>query len=209
MDAQFWHNVWQKGQLGFQLEQPHELLVQLRSVFAAAPSVFVPLCGKSPDMHLLATSSQVLGVELSEIACRDFFAEAGVIPAAGPLGSLQHGHVTIWPADIFAVEPHWLQPCQHIYDRAALIALPPSMQRAYVTQLKALLPAATMLLLTVDYPQDEMQGPPFAVNAAAVQDLFSDADVQLLAERDLTGQKFARRLLPVSSLREQAWLIHW
>ena len=76
MDAQFWHQVWQQDQLGFQLAEAHPLL---RAQLAALPpgdSVLVPLCGKSPDLHWLAQHYQVIGAELSQIACRDFFAEA-------------------------------------------------------------------------------------------------------------------------------------
>lgn len=209
MEPQFWHQVWEKNQLGFQLEQPHPLLERFASVFENAEQIFVPLCGKSPDMHFLARYAPVFGVELSTIACTAFFSDAGMVPQTLSNGHLQHNRVTLCPSDIFLVDPAWLANCQHIYDRAALIALPDAMRKDYAALLKRLVPTATMLLLTVDYPQQEMAGPPFAVNESEIRRLFPDSEIQLLAEQDLTGQKFARRVLPVSQLTEQAWLLRW
>lgn len=209
MDAQFWHQVWEKNQLGFQLEQPHPMLERFSSVFENASQIFVPLCGKSPDMHLLAHYAPVFGVDLSAIACAAFFSEAGAVPLTLSNGHLQDKNVTLCPSDIFLVEPRWLTGCKHIYDRAALIALPATMREEYAALLKRLVPSATLLLLTVDYPQQEMTGPPFAVDETEIRRLFPGCELQLLAEQDLTGQKFARRLLPVSRLTEQAWLLRW
>ena len=53
-----------------------------------------------------------------------------------------------------------------MYDRASLIALPPEMRERYARHLAGILPPATqILLITLDYPQPEMPGPPFAVSA--------------------------------------------
>ncbi|MBU2425534.1 MAG: thiopurine S-methyltransferase, partial [Gammaproteobacteria bacterium] len=76
MEPVFWHQVWQQGQLGFQLAQAHPMLCAQLSCLPVGGQVFVPLCGKSPDLHSLAQQYQVIGAELSHIACRDFFAEA-------------------------------------------------------------------------------------------------------------------------------------
>jgi thiopurine S-methyltransferase len=62
-----------------------------------------------------------------------------------------------------------------VYDRAALIALPADLQRRYAEKMKAILPAATpIMLITIDYDQREMSGPPFATPPATVDALFSD-----------------------------------
>ncbi len=46
---------------------------------AAGSRVLVPLCGKSVDLlWLVGQGCDVTGVELSEIAVRAFFAEAGI-----------------------------------------------------------------------------------------------------------------------------------
>ena len=48
----------------------------------ADSQVFVPLSGKSLDMVWLAEQGhRVLGVELSELAVRQFFDERGLVPA--------------------------------------------------------------------------------------------------------------------------------
>lgn len=76
MEADFWHARWQNNELGFQLERPHPLLCQcLPQLLSGQQKVLVPLCGKSPDMLYLAQQLPVLGAELSDIACNDFFAE--------------------------------------------------------------------------------------------------------------------------------------
>jgi thiopurine S-methyltransferase len=55
-------------------------------------------------------------------------------------------------------------PVSLVYDRAALIALPPGLRARYGRHLTDLLPAgARGLLITLDYPDQAFSGPPFAV----------------------------------------------
>ncbi|MGN6192408.1 MAG: thiopurine S-methyltransferase, partial [Rhodanobacteraceae bacterium] len=57
--------------------------------------------------------------------------------------------------------------------RAALIAMPAPMRRRLVDELYVQLPAGSAgLLITLAYPGNEMQGPPFSVDDAEVLDLF-------------------------------------
>jgi thiopurine S-methyltransferase len=212
MEAEFWHQVWQHNQLGFQLAEAHPLLRAQLAALPAGHTILVPLCGKSPDLHLLAQQYQVVGAELSQIACRDFFAEAQL-----PVSQLDAGAFTLWQAapyqlwqgDFFALPSTAVQGCQLVYDRAALIALPPDMQRLYVQTLKQLLPQATLLLISLEYPKHEKQGPPFSVTAAEIALLFDFADINLCGIRNLTGQGFARRKFETSWLIEKSWLIRW
>lgn len=62
-----------------------------------------------------------------------------------------------------------------------------------------------MLLVTLDYPQTEMNGPPFAVGDAEVRDLYSF--VQQLTSQDVLAQndRFSQR--GVSRLLENAYMI--
>ena len=212
MEADFWHQVWQQDQLGFQLAEAHPLLRAQLAALPASAAVLVPLCGKSPDLHLLAQRYQVVGAELSQIACRDFFAEAQL-----PVSPLDVGAFTLWQAaqyqlwhgDFFELPATAVSGCQFIYDRAALIALPAQMRQRYVQRLKQLLPHATLLLISLEYPEHEKQGPPFSVTAAEITQLFDFADINLCGIRNLTGQGFARRKFETSWLIEKGWLIHW
>lgn len=209
MQPEFWHKVWENNQLGFQLEQPHELLVKHASRFVTQQAVFVPLCGKTPDMHFLAKQHSVIGAELSPIACRDFFADAKLAVHQPAENILEHGQIRLHLGDIFELAHEHLHHCQQIYDRAALIALPAELRQRYVKWLQTALPKASLLLLTVVYPQLERSGPPFSVDAAEIQQLFGQCQVQLIDEQDLTGKGFARRKLATSSLVEQVWWIEW
>ena len=85
MQPDFWHQRWADQQIGFHQSTPTPLLLKHWSVLGIAPgaTVFVPLAGKSLDMAWLAAQGhRVLGVELSQRAVDDFFAEHGLQPAA-------------------------------------------------------------------------------------------------------------------------------
>lgn len=96
-----------------------------------------------------------------------------------------------------------------VYDRASLVALPPEMRERYVSHMASILPTGTqILLITFDYPQPEMQGPPFSVSVSEVETLYCDhAEVRLLAQLDVLSinQRFRERGL--SELRENIFLL--
>lgn len=212
MDASFWLARWQNNELGFQLDAAHPLLQQcLPSLLEGCCKVLIPLCGKSPDIAYISGFFPVLGIELSAIACHDFFIEQRLgfySCLAEPFRCYQSGNITLWQGDFFAFEPAHSGDCNVVYDRAALIALPPAMRRQYAAKLMQLVPAgARILLLSLEYPQHEKQGPPFAVYQQEIEQLFPAANITLLAERDITGNGFARRRFDTSSLIEKAYCI--
>jgi thiopurine S-methyltransferase len=212
MDAAFWHHCWQQNLLGFQLADAHPLLRAQLAAFPTHVAVFVPLCGKSPDLHALASRGPVVGAELSDIACRDFFAEAGLSVNTTALGDhqlWQHGTYRLWQGDFFQLPVAAVTDCQWIYDRAALIALPATMRQHYADTLRRLLPSAAMLLISLEYPAAEKQGPPFAVTEQEIRSLFQGASISLHGIRNLTGQGFARRTFATSMLVEKSYWIRW
>lgn len=212
MDAAFWHQRWLQNELGFQLDEPHPLLQQCLNLVASSHTgVFVPLSGKTIDMTFLAKYMPVIGCELSPIACRDFFAEQSMIHQqehTGNFNCYKAGNIILWQGDIFALTPTHVQGCTLIYDRAALIALPDAMRVRYVNQLRALFPqGGQLLLISLEYPPEEKQGPPFSVDEKEINRLFAGATIKLIASQDLTGKGFARRRFTTSSLIEKAYLI--
>lgn len=212
MEPDFWHQVWRQDQLGFQLAEAHPLLKAQLANLPATDSVFVPLCGKSPDLHLLARQYSVVGAELSDIACRDFFAESQLTVSQSVTGIFTIWQATqyqLWQGDFFELPATAVKDCKVIYDRAALIALPATMRQQYVKKLVQLLPQATLFLISLEYPEHEKQGPPFAVSAAEIEQLFAFADIKLCGMRNLTGQGFARRKFETSRLVEKSWIIRW
>lgn len=179
MNPDFWLKRWQQSQIGFHQSETEPLLQQHWSglgVPAGSP-VFVPLCGKSLDMVWLAGQGhRVVGAELSQIAVDDFFAgleiepetrtEAGfTVKTAGPY--------ELWCGDIFELPLNVTAAVAGIYDRAALIALPPEMRKAYAEKLTQLAHgSAKSLLITLEYDQTVLNGPPFAVWGDEVERLF-------------------------------------
>lgn len=214
MDAEFWLACWQNNHLGFQLDAVHPMLQELLPQLAlpADTQVFVPLCGKSLDLVFLAEHYNVVGAELSDIACRDFFAqlqlEATISKATNNFRCYQTERITLWNGDFFNLPKQAITECQFIYDRAALVALPEVMRQQYAAKLLALFKAGTkMLLISVEYPQQEKVGPPFSVDKLQLEALFPSASIKVLAAQDLTAKGFAKRRFSVSKLIETAYLI--
>lgn len=202
MEQDFWHRRWQKNEIGFHLNTVNPLLVRYWPRLALEPGarVLVPLCGKSHDLRWLAGQGHaVLGVELSEIAVRDCFAEAGMSAVVETDGPFQRHHqhaLAILQGDFFQLDRTVLGQVDCVYDRAALIALPADMRSRYVSHLRQLLPAGTpILLVTLEYDQALMNGPPFAVSEAEVRALYQGADVELWLRSEVLADnpRFAAR----------------
>ena len=61
-----------------------------------------------------------------------------------------------------------------IYDRAALIALPEDTRQEYMKHLCALTDNVKQLLVSIEYDQALMDGPPFAIDANMVEEYYRD-----------------------------------
>lgn len=208
----FWHERWALKQIGFHQDTTHPLLLAHWSELGprADEGVFVPLCGKTRDMGWLQERGHsVVGVELSPLAVAQFFEEASLKPAQSQAGALQRheaGGVALLCGDFFALTPEHVAGCRLVYDRAAMIALPPAMRRDYVRHLETLFPGgARVLLITLDYPQAEMNGPPFAVGEAEVRALHRS--VRVLSRSDVLADDARMRQRGISQLHETAYLI--
>ena len=177
MHADFWHERWDLNQIGFHQGHTNHYLQQFWANLnlAEGATVFVPLCGKTQDLlWLRAQGLQVLGVELSPIAARDFFAENGLTPTISQQGAFErweYDGLSILVGDFFDLQAQDVAHCQAVYDRAALIALPPVMRQAYAEQVERLL-RVPMLVITMEYAQSEMAGPPFAVLEPEIRQLY-------------------------------------
>jgi thiopurine S-methyltransferase len=188
MEADFWHRRWRKNEIRFHQNDFNRHLLKYWPRLDAEPGVrvFVPLCGKSRDLIWLAERGHtVVGCEISEIAVEAFFQEAGLTPQKaldGPVERWSAGSIEILLGDFFKLDRALIGTVDMVYDRASLVAFPASMRPAYVQALAGLMPpGAAMLLLTLEYPQKEMEGRPFSVAEAEVRELFDGlADVDLL-----------------------------
>lgn len=212
MEAQFWHERWDQQQIGFHQPGGHPMLPAYwpQLGLGADARVLVPLCGKTPDLLWLAERGHaVTGIELSRRAAVDFFDEHGLDCTVAPVGSFERhqarygaGHIEILVGDFFAADSATLGVFDAFYDRAALIALPSDLRADYVAHLHGLLGAnAPGLLITLDYDQNTMKGPPFAVPDSEVRSHFEPiAGIQRLHSSDnLAGQgMLERRRVPAA-----------
>jgi len=213
MLAAYWLQRWREGRTGWHRQQPLPMLLEHWPALDVPPGgrVLVPLCGKSPDLLWLAGQAcRVLGVELSPLAVEQFFAENGLAPQARPAADGEHwtaASIEIINGDIFDVGAETLASCAAVYDRAALIALPAPMRERYVREVFGNLPRGCRgLLIGLDYPAQEMDGPPFAVDGAEVHRLFDAKwDVELLEQQDLPISEPPFSAYGVTRLRTSAY----
>lgn len=218
MEKSFWLDKWQQNQIGFHLPEYHPLLQKFNAdVFSTASSVFVPLCGKTKDMEFLYSQGfSVLGNEFSSIATEDFFAAAKLdsqhplnIIEQDPFIRYQQDKIEILVGDFFELTSDQLKDIRCIYDRASLIALPKEKRKSYVTHMTRIIPNATMLLITLDYDQQIMAGPPFSVDKNEVEQLFSFAKIKQLHRRDIIRQEPRFKGKGLTSFYQTAYEIEW
>lgn len=215
MEAEFWHDRWRNNNIAFHKENPNPFLLKYAHLLAldAAGDVLVPLCGKSIDMlWLRGRGPTVTGVELSDIAVRDFFAEQGIAAeehTEGAFRILESGGIRLLCGDFFALDRAQTARTSAVYDRAALVALPPELRARYVDHLDLLVPpAAPMLLLTFEYPLQEMEGPPFSVGVAEVERLYAGKRrVTLLESADRLATEPHLEARGLTQLEEHAFLL--
>jgi thiopurine S-methyltransferase len=215
MNKDFWLERWEREEIGFHEGVVNSYLIRFWSEMHVAKDskVFVPLCGKSVDMQWLRQQGHsVVGVELSEIAAQAFYRENGYTPTLSvseKFKQYEANELRILCGDFFDLKREDLAGVHAVYDRASMVALPPDMRQRYAQHLVSILPAATqILLITFDYPQDEMPGPPFALSSAEVEMLFSKyADIRVLAQIDALPQNPRFQQRGLTRLRENIYLL--
>ncbi len=186
MDPGFWSARWQEGRIGFHEGAPNTYLSTFIDRLASARRILVPLCGKSEDLAYLAgRGHEVVGIELVEDAVRQFFAEHGTTPVIeprGPFTAYTSGPITVFTGDFFASTPEIVGAIDAVYDRAALVALPPPLRDRYVPHLRQIAADARReLLVTIEYPDGVFEGPPFSVPRDEVERRFAGAVIEELA----------------------------
>ncbi len=220
MDSDFWHSKWEKNEIGFHLNDVHPLLQKyFDKTFSDSSIVFVPLCGKTLDMrYLFSQHKSVIGCELSEIAANEFFSQEQISNELRIVKEDNHhiyevdgvtSSIKILVGDYFDLAEKSFKQCGSIYDRAALIALPKELRLSYVKHLRELLPQAKMLLITLDYDQNQMSGPPFSVEQSEVEKLFSFANIELLKRADIIEDEPHFKSRGVDCFYQTAYFIEW
>lgn len=185
MEIKFWHERWQRGEIGFHQANINPYLAyyygeqgpELKA--RAELKVFVPLCGKSTDIAWLSQNGYaVTGVECSQTAIEDFFTEQNIRydkQAGDEHLKYASKSIELYQGDFFSLQKDELGKITDVYDRASLIALPEEMRSSYVMKMVELLqPGTRTLLITLSYPQQEMDGPPFSVSEEEVHALYDE-----------------------------------
>jgi thiopurine S-methyltransferase len=213
MDHSFWHERWRSGQIGFHLGSAHPALVRCyERALTPGSRVFVPLCGKTVDLVWLHDrGAHVVGAELSSLALNDFFREHGLTPEIEPRGALTRyraANIELWLGDVFSLDRATLGTIDGYYDRAALVALPPTLRERYVAHLTSLLPSGTRgLLVSFDYVP-AVGGPPFSVPESEIRRLFEPSfSVELLERVDILADEPRFRERGMTSLHEIAYAL--
>jgi thiopurine S-methyltransferase len=213
LQPEFWHDRWRKGQIGF-----HQSTVDTRLQqywpdlgLATGSRVFVPLCGKSLDLLWLRERGHtVAGIDLSAVALESLCMENGIPTRRRTLGDLEvyeTSDLQLYCGDFFALTAKTLGTVAAVYDRAALIAWTPEQRAAYVTHITELTsPGTQSLLITLEYAQAQMPGPPFSVSANDVEHLYGqNHSIHELGRHDVLANEARLRSRGLTQLHEACY----
>lgn len=212
MEHDFWHKRWSRKEIGFNQSDYHPYLTEHFPSLKVPQKkrVLIPLCGKSCDMCWFINSGyQVVGVELSQTAIQEFFAEQEIDMRMEErsLSCYIGQGVEVYCGDFFSVCQDDLGEIAAVYDRAALEALPPEMRVRYSHRILSLVDPGTPILTVVhEYDQQEMNGPPFSVSGEDMARLHKGCQsLEMLESSDTLHQETKLRERGLTSLREVAW----
>ena len=174
-----WHSRWEGNKIGWHADQVNQNLIEYFSKLnlVDGDKIFVPLCGKSIDMlYLLQRGLKVVGVEMSEIAAKQFFSDNKLEYSVSKVDDLilyEGDGIQIFCGDFFTLKANHLVGVKAVYDRASLIALDEALRQKYVNHLNDIISKdVRVLLLTLNYPQHQRVDPPFAVSKSEVDSLY-------------------------------------
>lgn len=218
MELSFWQSKWRKGQTGFHMD---EVYPQLKQYLGTIPlperaNILVPLCGKSRDLHWLHKQGfTVIGVEISPIAIEHIKNQDGESYSRYQKGSFKvykRPQLQLWQGDFMKLKLSWLPPIHLVYDKAALIAIPPLERVNYASKITDILSTSGGHLFqqTFEYNQPEMEGPPFSVPRNELEDHYGkEFNIELLMEKNATEllERFGKRGLH-SYLKEKIFHIY-
>jgi len=208
-----WESRWQEDRIGFHLREVNPLLIRFSNqlLHQNPERVFVPLCGKTLDLCWLSKKTKrVIGVELVCKAVQDFFAENNInylLQQDKTLQKFSSKSIDIYHGDFFDLNPEQTSSFKAIYDRASIVAIEKPERREFVEHLISFLdPAGRILLITLEYNQNQMEGPPYSVPAEEIESLFAPlGSAKLLETCDILDDRFRNKGL--TSLLEHVFLI--
>ena len=213
VDNQQWLDRWRENRIGFHEGAVNRYLEKYLPQFGlpVGSRVFMPLCGKAHDIVWLAAKGyEVIGIELSQLAVEAFFEEQGLDHErfdTDRFGIYKSGKICLLQGDYFDLRNHDLAECSLVYDRASLIAMDKADRQHYCDHMLSIVPStAGMLLITMEYQQNEMQGPPFAVSGDEVKRYYGAAfSIRELESNDILDERPRWREVGLGSLVEHVF----
>ena len=194
MESIFWHKRWEENEIGWHQVETNPLLLEFINELHLVDGgrIFLPLCGKTLDIAcLLSKGYRIAGSELNKPAVEQLFIELGVEPNISKLGNIDRysaENIDIFVGDIFDLSREMLGSIDAIYDRAALVALPEEMRAKYRSQLLEITEVSPQLLITFEYDQKIMPGPPFSISDDDVKQYYTNKyKLRLLKKIDVPG----------------------
>lgn len=210
-----WLQRWEDDNIGWHhVDFNQHLLNHWHALYLPTGSlVLAPLCGKSRDMFWLGEQGyRIRGVELSRLAVEQFFSEHKLRPSVEVTDHYERwsqGPYELLCGDIFDLRKLDNSDIGAVYDRASLVALNPLQRQQFAKTLIDILPRhAKILLVTMEYPQTEMTGPPYSVLEDEVRSLFgSHFSINLLHTLDLLKDTDRYQQHGVSKMLEKIYLL--
>ena len=208
-----WESRWQEDRIGFHLNEVNPYLIRFADqlLYQNPDRVFVPLCGKTLDLcWLTKKTKKVVGVEMVNKAVMNFFSENNIsylIQRKETLQKFNSKAIDIYLGDFFDLNPLETSSFEAIYDRASIVAIEKFERKKYVDHLISFLDqAGRILLITMEYNQNQMEGPPYSVTRDEIESLFSPlCSLKLLKTCDVLDDRFRKKGL--THLLEHVFLI--
>jgi thiopurine S-methyltransferase len=176
MNKQFWLNKWATNDIGFHEGVVNAMLMNHFNRLSQPNTIFVPLCGKAVDIiWLMKQGVHVIGVELSETAIQQLFHTLKIDATVTPIEDFKHYKgpmIDVFVGDLFDLTPKQLPSIDAVYDRASMVALPKQTRIYYAAHLHRLTNSAKQLLVSFEYPEKTLNGPPFSVPESEINTLY-------------------------------------
>lgn len=162
-----------------------------------AKSLFLPLCGKTPDMMWMYEHGHtVCGVEIAEQAIKELFEENKIevdiqdIPDVGKLYKSKDGRLSVYVADLFDMSAKLCGTFDIIWDSRSFVAINLCDHEIYRDLLLSLMKKDGLYVLsTIDYDPAVWPGPPHNIPDKLVRDVFGEVcNIELLEEEERTGK---------------------
>jgi thiopurine S-methyltransferase len=213
-EKEYWLNKWRSNDIAFHEQDINpDLIAYIHTLnLYSGDYIFVPLCGKTKDMVWLANEGfHVIGVELSPIACDEFFSEMNISPQITQQSKFiryKHNNIELLCGDLFDLTKTDLPTIHAIYDCKALIALPNDLRKKYVNHIMSCLGTKIKILLLTMESNCHVKPPPYSVNSNEIDLLYGNYfNVQLLKSesiRDIPERLVKKGYL---EMRESVYLI--